>query len=67
MSLPTARQQRRRVLAHQCPECRRHWALRLVEHPAGSVVLCKHCQSVRRVLLGVDATPSSAARLRSTG
>ena len=67
MSLPTARQQRRRALAHQCPECRRHWALRLVEHPAGSVVLCKHCQSVRRVLPAAGIAPTSAARLRSTG
>ena len=67
MSLPTARQQRRRALAHQCPQCRRHWALRLVEHPAGSVVLCKHCRSVRRVLLGAGSAATSVARLRSTG
>jgi RNase P subunit RPR2 len=55
MSLSTARQRRRRALAHQCLTCRRHWALRLVEHPAGNVVLCRHCGAVHRVDLGSSA------------
>ena len=43
----TERRLRRRALAHQCPSCRRHWALRLVEHPAGPVVVCRYCGEVR--------------------
>lgn len=43
----SARQQRLRALAHQCPACRRHWALRLVEHPAGNVIVCRFCGTPR--------------------
>ena len=67
MSLPTARQQRRRALAHQCPACRRHWALRLVEHPSGNVIVCRHCGSVRRPVLLPSTAGAPAAGLRSTG
>jgi hypothetical protein len=54
VSLATARRQRRRALAHQCAACGRLWALRLVEHPVGSVVVYRHCAVVR----GVDAGPA---------
>lgn len=37
----------RPALAHQCPACRRHWALTAVEHPSGTVVLCRYCSTVR--------------------
>lgn len=37
----------RRALAHQCPDCRRHWALRAVDHPSGMVILCRHCGTVQ--------------------
>lgn len=37
----------KRALAHQCPSCRRHWALQLVEHPSGKVVLCRYCRAIR--------------------
>ncbi|MGZ4438483.1 MAG: hypothetical protein ACXVWU_04085 [Nocardioides sp.] len=39
---------RKRALAHQCPTCRRHWALTLVEHPSGKVLLCRYCSTVRQ-------------------
>ena len=38
---------RRRALAHQCPDCRRHWALHAVDHPVGIVVVCRYCRAVR--------------------
>lgn len=36
----------RRALAHQCRDCRRHWALELIWHPAGQVVRCRWCAAV---------------------
>ncbi|HEY6935408.1 MAG TPA: hypothetical protein VI452_18585 [Marmoricola sp.] len=42
------------ALAHQCPSCRRHWALQLVDHPAGLVAMCRYCFTVR------GAVPSQA-------
>ena len=51
MNATTHRTKRRtRALAHQCPTCRRLWALQLVEHPAGAVVVCRHCSAVRSSL-----------------
>ena len=47
-----------RALAHQCPSCRRNWALRLVEHPAGAVVICRYCSAVR------SSIPASTGRAR---
>jgi hypothetical protein len=41
------RKRLRRTLAHQCSECHRHWALELVDHPAGFVVRCRYCLAVR--------------------
>jgi len=41
------RARRLRSLAHQCPECRSLWALTVVVHPSGPVVLCRHCGHVR--------------------
>jgi hypothetical protein len=35
------------TLAHQCHACRHHWALRVVPHPAGNVVVCRYCRVVR--------------------
>ena len=68
MSRPTVRQRRRRALAHQCPECRRHWALRLVEHPSGAVIICHHCGAVRRPLpMAAETAASAVGQLRSTG
>lgn len=66
MSAPTSRQRRRRALAHQCPECRRHWALRLVEHPSGPVLVCRACSAVRRTGLSTG-TPQSSGPGASTG
>jgi len=40
----------KRALAHQCPTCRRPWALHLVDHPAGKVVLCRYCRAVRKAI-----------------
>ncbi|HET8560882.1 MAG TPA: hypothetical protein VFL69_10220 [Marmoricola sp.] len=37
----------RGALGHQCPSCRRNWALTLIEHPSGVVVLCRYCSAVR--------------------
>jgi hypothetical protein len=49
--LPAERRaRRRRALAHQCRQCRAHWALRLVEHPAGTVIACRFCGAVSGVL-----------------
>jgi hypothetical protein len=45
-----------RALAHRCPTCRRDWALRLVEHPAGDVLLCRYCRAVRRVVVPAQAS-----------
>ena len=42
-----SRETKRRALAHQCPACRRHWALRVVAHPSGSVVVCRYCGGAR--------------------
>ena len=36
-----------RSLAHQCHACRRHWALQMIEHPSGKVVLCRYCSTIR--------------------
>lgn len=48
MKTPTERSERiRRLRAHQCTTCRTPWALRVVDHPAGRVVLCVHCGTVR--------------------
>ncbi|HEX6874268.1 MAG TPA: hypothetical protein VF165_01295 [Nocardioidaceae bacterium] len=44
-----------RTLGHQCHACRRHWALRIVDHPAGRIVLCRFCSTVR-------ATSSTVSR-----
>ncbi|HLN75918.1 MAG TPA: hypothetical protein VK204_02660 [Nocardioidaceae bacterium] len=35
------------ALAHQCHACRRHWALRIVDHPSGRIVLCRYCSAIR--------------------
>ncbi len=67
MTRPTLRQQRRRALAHQCPACRRHWALRLVEHPAGSVVVCRFCSAVRRSVPVVVVGRPPGGDLRTVG
>lgn len=45
---------RKRALAHQCPTCRRHWALQLVEHPSGKVLLCRYCSAVRQLFPAAD-------------
>lgn len=37
----------RRLRAHQCTTCQTPWALRVIDHPAGKVVLCVHCGTVR--------------------
>lgn len=53
----TARRQKRRALAHQCPTCRRHWALHVVDHAAGGIVVCRYCSALRtaeRLPLGVS-------------
>jgi len=42
-----ARQATRRALAHQCRACHRPWALRVIDHPAGKVVVCRFCSTVR--------------------
>ncbi|SDQ08111.1 hypothetical protein [Quadrisphaera sp. DSM 44207] len=41
------RLRRRRALAHQCPACRRPWALRADVDAAGPVIACVHCGLVR--------------------
>jgi len=51
----------KRALAHQCPDCRRHWALQLVEHPSGKVVLCRYCGAIRQSI------PSQLNRRASYG
>ncbi len=38
------------VLAHQCPACHRNWALQVVDHPSGKVVLCRFCATVRATI-----------------
>ena len=43
----TKRSRMRRALAHQCRECRRHWALHSIQHPSGLVILCRDCGTVR--------------------
>jgi hypothetical protein len=49
------------ALAHQCHACRRHWALRVVPHPAGSVVVCRYCRVVRA------SVPTSSGRKVALG
>jgi hypothetical protein len=46
---PTEIQARRAssALAHQCHACRKHWALQVVDHPSGKVILCRYCKAVR--------------------
>ena len=56
---------RRRVLAHQCAACRRHWALRVVEHPAGTVVRCRFCGALVRPDHADAPRPSGAPLRRS--
>ena len=46
----------KRALAHQCLNCRRAWALQLVEHPSGRVILCRYCGAIRQ------STPARAGR-----
>lgn len=59
----TARARRRnRALAHQCQSCRRLWALHLVEHPAGAVIVCRYCSAVRQRVSVVIGRPAEAAR-----
>lgn len=36
-----------KALGHQCHACRRPWALQMFDHPAGPVVLCRYCFTVR--------------------
>jgi ribosomal protein S27E len=50
-ALPAPR--RRRVLAHQCRQCRQHWAMQAVHHPSGTAVLCRHCGYLARPPLAV--------------
>jgi Zn ribbon nucleic-acid-binding protein len=48
MDTPTSRADRlRRVRAHRCPTCRTPWSLRVVDHPAGRMVVCVACGSAR--------------------
>jgi hypothetical protein len=49
------------ALAHQCHACRRHWALRVVPHPAGGVVVCRYCRVVRA------SVPTSSGRKVALG
>ena len=59
----TARTRRRnRALAHQCRSCRRLWALHLVEHPAGAVIVCRYCSAVRQRVPVVIGLPTEAPR-----
>jgi hypothetical protein len=44
-----ARRPRRRALAHQCTSCGQYWAMEVVQHPSGTVVLCRHCGALRSV------------------
>jgi hypothetical protein len=37
------------VLANRCPACKKHWALSIIDHPSGKVVLCRYCSAVRAV------------------
>lgn len=46
-SAQVRRSRRLRSLAHQCPQCRALWALTVVIHPSGPVVLCRECGHVR--------------------
>jgi hypothetical protein len=50
-------QRRKRALAHQCPECRRHWAMRAVVHPAGTAVLCGNCGYLAHPAVDVTGVP----------
>lgn len=46
------------LLGRQCPDCRRYWALVIVEHPAGKVLVCRYCSRAHAV------DPAPAAQLR---
>ena len=38
---------RAQALAHSCHACHKPWALRVVEHPSGRVVICRYCSAVK--------------------
>lgn len=46
-----AERRRRAVLGHLCPKCHELWALSAVQNDNGFVVVCRHCDYQRPVLV----------------
>jgi hypothetical protein len=41
-------ERRRRARVRQCATCGLPWAMQLIHHPSGIVIVCRHCGAVRR-------------------